>query len=180
MIKKQIKINDVKKEAKNKQKSKFFLEVKKISKDVCPPEYILDSDVGLDLRANENISLMPMEQKAVKTGLKIKIPKGHVGLIRDRAGIISKMNVHTAAGTFDPDYRGEVSIVVVNFGDEEVEIEKGMRIAQMIILPITKVEIKIVESLSETKRGSKSFGSTGIKEKLNVFNNLKKEFSKIK
>jgi len=155
-----------------------FLEVKKLSKDVCSPEYILDSDVGLDLRANEDICLAPMEQKAVKTGLKIKIPDGHVGLIRDRAGIISEMKVHTVAGTFDPDYRGEVSIVVVNFGDEEVEIEKGMRIAQMIILPITKVGVKIVKSLSETKRGSKGFGSTGIKEKLKAFNELEKEMKK--
>jgi len=177
MIKKQKKTGDVKKEAKNKQKFKFFLDVKKLSKDVCSPEYILDSDVGLDLRANENVSLMPMKQKAVKTGLKIKIPDGHVGLIRDRAGIISEMNVHTVAGTFDPDYRGEVSIMVVNFGDEEVEIEKGMRIAQIIILPVTKVGIKIVKSLSETKRGSKSFGSTGIKEKLKAFNKLANELN---
>lgn len=151
------------------------LEVKTLSKEVSPPEYILESDVGLDLRANETISLMPMEQKAVKTGLIIKIPEGHVGLIRDRAGIISKMNVHTAAGTFDPAYRGEVSIIVINFGDDEVEIEKGMRIAQLIILPITKVEVEVVDSLSETERGSKGFGSTGIKEKIKAFKELEKD-----
>lgn len=176
MIKKQKKISGMKKEAENKQNFKFFLEVKKLFKDVCPPEYILESDVGLDLRANEDVCLSPMEQKSIKTGLMIKIPDGHVGLIRDRAGIVSKMNVHTVAGTFDPDYRGEVSIVVVNFGDEEVEIEKGMRIAQMIILPVTKVEIKVVKSLLETKRGSKGFGSTGIKKKLRAFNKLENEF----
>ena len=175
MIKKQKIIKNMKKEKDSGKRASFFLEVKKLSKEVCPPEYILDSDVGLDLRANENISLMPMEQKAVKTGLKIKIPDGHVGLIRDRAGIISEMKVHTVAGTFDPDYRGEVSIVVVNFGDEEVEIEKGMRIAQMIILPITRVGVKIVKDLSETKRGSKGFGSTGIKEKIKAFDELEKE-----
>lgn len=178
MIKKQKIIKNMKKEKDSGKGVNFFLEVKKLSKDVCPPEYMLDSDVGLDLRANENISLMPMEQKAIKTGIKIKIPNGHVGLIRDRAGIISEMKVHTVAGTFDPDYRGEVSIVVVNFGDEEVEIEKGMRIAQMIILPVTKVGIKIVNSLSETKRGSKGFGSTGIKEKIKAFNELEKELRK--
>lgn len=157
---------------------KFFLEVKKLSKDVCSPEYIFDSDVGLDLRANENVSFEPMEQKAVKTGLIIKIPDGHVGLIRDRAGIVSEMNIHTVAGTFDPAYRGEVSVVLVNFGEEEVEIEKGMRIAQMIILPITKVGVKIVKSLPETKRGSKGFGSTGMKERLKAFNELEKDFNK--
>lgn len=155
-----VKINKTK-----RGESKIFLEVKKISKDVCTPEYFFDSDVGLDLRANENVCFNPMEQKAVKTGIIIKIPKGHVGLIRDRAGIVSKMNIHTAAGTFDPAYRGEISVVLVNFSDNEVEIEKGMRIAQMIIIPITKVNVKIVKSMGETKRGSKGFGFTGIKEK---------------
>lgn len=180
MIKKRKIIKNKKKEIKNgsKKEFKFFLEVKKLSKDVCAPEYILNSDVGLDLRANENVSLMPMEQKIVKTGLILKIPEGHVGLIRDRAGIVSEMNIHTVAGTFDPAYRGEVSIVLVNFGDEEVEIEKGMRIAQMIILPITKVGVKIVKSLSETERGSKGFGSTGIKEKIKAFRELEKQFGK--
>jgi dUTP pyrophosphatase len=162
----------------NKQNTKFFLEVKKIAKDASTPEYMLDSDVGLDLKANENIGLKPMEQKAIRTGIIIKIPAGHVGLIRDRSGIVKNMNVHTAAGTFDPDYRGEVSIMLVNFGDEEVEIEKGMRIAQMIILPVTKVEVKVVQSLSTTERGSRGFGSTGIKDKLKLFKELEEEINK--
>ena len=161
-----------------KEKFEFFLEVKKLSKDVSSPEYILESDVGLDLRANENISLMPMEQKIVKTGLIIKVPKGHVGLIRDRAGIVGKMNIHTVAGTFDPDYRGEVSIFLVNFGEEEAHIEKGMRIAQMIFVPVTRVGVKVVKSLSETKRGSKGFGSTGIREKVKALLELDKEINK--
>lgn len=168
----------IKKAGKLKDKKINFsnvLEVKKLFKDVSPPEYIMDSDVGLDLRANETVSLMPMEQKKIKTGLVIKIPEGHVGLIRDRAGIISKMNVHTAAGTFDPAYRGEVSIVVINFGDDEVEIEKGMRIAQLIIIPVTKVKVEVVDSLSETERGSRGFGSTGIKEKIKAFKELEKD-----
>ncbi|HVY01398.1 MAG TPA: dUTP diphosphatase [Candidatus Nanoarchaeia archaeon] len=147
-----------------KQNNKLCLEVQKLSDDVITPEYILESDVGLDLRANEDVSLMPLEQKEVKTGLIVKIPEGHVGLIRDRAGIVSQMNVHIVAGTFDSDYRGEVSIILSNAGDEEVEIEKGMRIAQMIIIPVTKVEVKVVKSLSKTERGSKGFGSTGLKE----------------
>lgn len=104
-----------------------------------------------------------MEQKPVKTGLIIQIPKGHVGLIRDRAGIVTKMNMHTVAGTFDPGYRGEVSVMLVNFSDSETELEKGMKIAQLIIIPVTRVEVKEVKSLEETKRGDKGFGSTGIK-----------------
>jgi dUTP pyrophosphatase len=154
---------------------KQILEVKRIAKDASAPEYMINTDVGLDLKANENVILKPMEQKLVRTGIVIKIPDNHVGLIRDRAGIVTKMNVHTAAGTFDPAYRGEISIVLVNFGDEEVMIEKGMRIAQIIILPVTKVVVKEVKSLSETERGEKSFGSTGLHERLEEMKKLVKQ-----
>ncbi len=142
---------------------KKVLEVVKLSKEVYPPESIFETDVGLDLRANETINLKPLDQKVVNTGLIIKIPENHVGLIRDRAGIVSKMKVHTIAGTFDSAYRGEVSVLLINFGDKEIQIEKGMRIAQLIVIPITKVKVKLVKRLSSTKRGSSGFGSTGIK-----------------
>lgn len=145
-----------------------ILKVKKLLKDAELPEYITDTDVGFDLRAAEDAEIEPGEQKTIPTGIAIEIPDDCVGLIRDRAGIITRMNVHTVAGTFDPAYRGEVSVVVVNFGDETACIEKGMRIAQMIILPIAKVKIKEVKKLGETKRGSKGFGSTGIKEILEI------------
>lgn len=182
MIKKTKKISTKEKilNKNNKSDIKFFLEAKKIAKDASAPEYMLSSDVGLDLKANENVGLKPMEQKAVRTGIIIKIPDGHVGLIRDRSGIVKNMNVHTVAGTFDPDYRGEVSIILINLGDEEVEIEKGMRIAQMIILPVTKVEVKVVQSLSITERGSRGFGSTGISDKIKLFKELEEEIDKQK
>jgi dUTP pyrophosphatase len=139
-----------------------ILKVKKISKDAELPEYALETDVGFDLRANEEATIGSMEHKAIRTGIAIEIPEGYVGLIRDRAGIITKMGVHTVAGTFDPAYRGEVSIILTNFGDEEVVIEVGMRIAQMIILPAEKVKIVEAKELSETKRGKRGFGSTGV------------------
>jgi dUTP pyrophosphatase len=74
------------------------------------------------------------------------------------------MNLHTLAGTFDSDFRGEVSIMLVNMGDESVEIEKGMRVAQMILIPVIKAEIKEVKSLSESKRGKKVFVLLGLKK----------------
>lgn len=151
---------------------KAILKVKRFFSDVELPEYALESDVGLDLRANESVSLAPYEQKTVHTGLAIQIPDGHVGLIRDRAGIVTKMGVHTAAGTFDPAYRGEISVVLVNFGEEKVMIEKGMRIAQLIILPITKVKIQEVKSLSLTSRYDRGFGSTGMKGVIKELNKL--------
>jgi len=144
------------------KKEPVKLLVKKVNKDAFIPEYSFESDVGLDLISVEDVCFYPMEQKPVKTGLVLSIPKGHVGLIRDRAGIVTKMNVHTVAGTFDPDFRGEISVIFVNFSDEEVEIEKGMKIAQLIIIPVTIVKIKEVKTLETTKRGAKGFGSTGI------------------
>jgi dUTP pyrophosphatase len=144
------------------KKSNKVLLVKRINKDAEIPSYYYSSDIGLDLIAIENVCFRPNEQKAVKTGLIIKIPDNHVGLIRDRAGFVNKMNLHTVAGTIDPDYRGELSVIFVNFSEEEVEIEKGMKIAQLLIMPITKVEVKVVKTLEKTKRGEKGFGSTGI------------------
>lgn len=140
------------------------LKVKKIFRDSELPEYVLSSDIGMDFRSYESVTIFPLEQKTIRTGVSVEIPEGYVGLIRDRAGIVSKMNVHTAAGTFDPGYRGEVSIVLVNLGETSVEIEKGMRIAQLVIIPAVRVQIKEVQSLSSSKRNDKGFGSTGMKE----------------
>jgi len=153
----------VKTAVKSSSKVERILKVKKFFRDVSMPEYALASDVGFDLRANENVNLNPFDQKTVRTGIAIQIPDGHVGLIRDRAGITTKMGVHTAAGTFDPAYRGEISVVLINFGEEAVQIEKGMRIAQMIILPVTKVKIQEASKLDITDRYDKGFGSTGMR-----------------
>jgi len=152
----------------------LILNVKKLDKDVELPEYVYNTDVGLDLRANEDVTIAPFEQKTITTGIAIEIPSGCVGLVRDRVGILTKMNVHTSAGTFDPFYRGEISIVLTNFGEDDISIEKGMRIAQLIILPVVKVEVKEVKKLSETTRNEKSFGSTGVKEVIKELEQLEK------
>jgi dUTP pyrophosphatase len=162
----------VKKRVKREASSEKVLNVKKFFHDICLPEYALSSDVGFDIRANETVSLAPFEQKTVRTGLAIQIPDGCVGLIRDRAGITTKMNVHTAAGTFDPAYRGEISIVLINFGEESVQIEKGRRIAQMIILPVVKAKIREVKSLPMSDRYDRGFGSTGDKNLIKQMRDL--------
>ena len=97
---------------------KDVIKVKRLGPDAELPSYVYESDVGFDLRADESVRLFPGEQKKVKTGLVIEIPEGHVGLIRDRVGIVTEMGVHTSAGTFDPGYRGEVSIILVNLSEE--------------------------------------------------------------
>ena len=135
----------------------------------------MDSDAGFDLKAFENVSLFPLEQKEVRTGIAIEVPKGYVGLVRDRAGIVQKMNVHTVAGTFDSGFRGEVSIMLVNMNEKTVEIEKGMRIAQIILIPVAKAKLIEVKKLSETERGERSFGSTGMKEIIRELNKISKK-----
>ena len=161
------------------KKEECVMNVKKFFSDASLPEYMMSTDVGLDLRAYESVTLKPLEQQTVRTGIAIQIPEGHVGIIRDRAGIVSKMNVHTAAGTFDPAYRGEISVVLINFGDDDVQIEKGMRIAQLVIIPVTKVKVQAVDKLEITERYDKGFGSTGMKEKMHEFKALEKEVGKM-
>ena len=154
--------------------SETILKVKKLFKNVELPEYALDTDLGFDIRANETVTIPVSEQRTIKTGLAIEIPEGHVGLIRDRAGVITKMGLHTAAGTFDPAYRGEVSIVLVNYGEHDVEVEKGMRIAQMIVLPVVKAKLKEVKELPSTERNKRGFSSTGFKKIIRELENCNK------
>jgi dUTP pyrophosphatase len=157
-----------------KENSGVTLKFVKISKNAEAPEYILDSDVGFDLKAIEDVSLFPLEQKTVRTGIAMEIPEGYVGLVRDRAGIIQKMNVHTVAGTFDSGFRGEISIMLVNMNDKTVGIEKGMRIAQIILIPVSRANIQEVKKLSDTERGKKGFGSTGMKKIVRDLNKISK------
>jgi len=157
------------------KKDEIILNFLKLSKNAESPEYAFGTDAGFDLKAIENVSLFPFEQKDVRTGIAIEVPKGYVGIVRDRAGIVQKMNVHTVAGTFDSGYRGEVSVMLVNMNDKTVEIEKGMRIAQIILIPIVKAKIIEVKKLSETERGERGFGSTGMKEITKELNKISKK-----
>jgi dUTP pyrophosphatase len=159
----------------DKKEGKIALNFMKLSKDAKNPEYAMESDGGFDLISNEDVSFFPMEQKSIGTGIALEIPKGYVGIVRDRVGIVQKMNMHTLAGTFDSGFRGEVSIMLVNMSDETVEVEKGMRIAQMILVPVVKAKLSEVKSLSKTERGEKSFGSTGMKEMIKEINKISKK-----
>jgi dUTP pyrophosphatase len=166
----------VEKKVEKKEKERgVVLNFLKLSKNADSPEYALDSDAGFDLKAIENVSIFPFDQKNVSTGIAIEVPEGYVGIVRDRAGIVQKMNVHTVAGTFDSGFRGEVSIMLVNMNDKTVEIEKGMRIAQIILMPIVKAKIVEVKKLSQTERGERSFGSTGMKEIVRELNKISKK-----
>ncbi len=138
------------------------LKVKKLRPDAVLPVRKRKGDAGLDLYAVEDVVLKPGEWKAVPTGIAVEIPEGHFGLIKDRSGLALKHALHCLAGVVDENYRGEIKVVMINLGGEEFKVEKGTRIAQLLIVPYLSVEVEEVEELSDTERGERGFGSSGL------------------
>ncbi len=141
----------------------MILKFKKLDKEAKIGSYAYKGDAGLDLFSNQEVILKPFERKTISTGIALEIPKGYVGLIWDKSGIASKIGLKTMGGVIDSNYRGEIKIVVFNTSKEEVKIEKGQKIAQMLIQKVEQAKILEVEELSETERNEKGFGSSGIK-----------------
>ena len=131
------------------------------------PEYQTVGSAGLDLKANleSPVSLGPLERVLIPTGLFIELPQGIEAQIRPRSGMAIKkgITVLNSPGTIDSDYRGEIGIMLVNLSGDEVTIEDGERVAQMVISSYEKAEWEIAESLVETDRGAGGYGSTGTK-----------------
>jgi dUTP pyrophosphatase len=136
------------------------MKAKKIHKDAKLPSYGHVGDAGLDLFSVMECVLKGGEVRAISTGVQVAIPDGYVGLIWDKSGISLK-NIHRLAGVIDSGYRGEIKVVMTNLSTEAFSIEKGMKIAQMLIQPIVKVKVVDSEVLDETTRGEDGFGSTG-------------------
>lgn len=134
--------------------------------DLPLPNYETPGAAGMDLLAavEEDIVIEPGKRYAVPTGLGIALPEGYEAQIRPRSGLALKqgLTVANAPGTVDSDYRGEVKAILINLGQEPVTITRGMRIAQMVIAPVTRGVFKEVTALSETSRGAGGFGSTGV------------------
>ena len=130
------------------------------------PYYATDGAAGMDIEAavTTPLTIKPMERLAVPTGLMMAIPSGYEVQIRPRSGLALKqgLTVANAPGTIDSDYRGEVKIILINLGQEDVSITRGMRIAQMIVAPVCKAQIQITTNLDDTARGGGGFGSTGV------------------
>jgi len=135
-------------------------------KDLELPSYETSNSAGMDLRSanDEPITIKPMERVLVKTGLAIALPSGYEAQIRPRSGLALKkgITVLNTPGTIDADYRGEIGIILINLNNEDFIVERGMRIAQMVIAPCVQVDFEIVNSLGETERGESGFGSTGV------------------
>ena len=131
------------------------------------PGYETADAAGMDLRAavpqDQPLTLMPGERRLVPTGFIFEIPSGHEGQVRPRSGLAFKNGVTclNTPGTIDADYRGEVQVLLVNHGRDNFEITRGMRIAQLVIAPVTRVTVMEGDLASETARGTGGFGSTG-------------------
>lgn len=132
------------------------------SKNVTP-NYATGGSVGADLRSNENVVLKPKEQKLVKTGIYLELPKEIEAQIRSRSGLALKHGVEVlnSPGTIDPDYRGEVGVILINHSPTPYYVSLGDKIAQMVFSEVKKPNIIPVRKLSETERGKGGFGSTG-------------------
>jgi len=129
------------------------------------PAYATDQSAGMDLSAalEEAFELAPGERALIPTGLAIALPAGYEAQVRPRSGLAVKhgVTVLNTPGTVDADYRGEIKVILVNHGQEPFTIERGMRIAQMVIAKHESVAWTKVETLDETDRGEGGFGSTG-------------------
>ncbi|MBM4352744.1 MAG: dUTP diphosphatase [Deltaproteobacteria bacterium] len=129
------------------------------------PAYATEGSAGMDLRAAVTvpIRLAPLARCLVPTGLRLEIPKGFEGQVRPRSGLAVRqgLTVLNTPGTIDSDYRGEVQVILVNLGSDEVVIARGDRIAQLVIAPVTRAALVEVDALAESERGDGGFGHTG-------------------
>ena len=145
------------------------LRVHKMRADAVVPRYKTSGAAGMDLAAclDSPLTIAPGGTARVPTGLRIALPPGHEGQVRPRSGLAARQSVTVlnAPGTIDEDYRGEVQVLLINHGSEAFTIDSGDRIAQLIVTPVTQVEIETVDNeaaLGGTERGDGGFGSTGV------------------
>lgn len=135
--------------------------------DLPLPAYQSEQAAGLDLfaavPADTPVLIEPGKWASIPTGLVIALPAGTEGQVRPRSGLAARhgITVLNAPGTIDADYRGEIQILLVNFGPESFSITRGLRIAQLLITPVFRAKLSETEKLNETTRGAKGFGSTG-------------------
>ncbi len=140
---------------------KIELKIQRTDKEVELPKYAHEGDAAFDLRSIEDTTIPPSEKHIIQTGIKMAIPQGYFGNIRDRSGLAAKQAAHVLAGVVDSGYRGDVGVVMINLGKEPIEIKKGDRVAQMLIQKIETPTIVEAENLDDTTRGDGGFGSTG-------------------
>ena len=141
--------------------------IKRLSKNINLPKYETDGSSGMDLAANieKQIIIEPGKTSIIPTGISVSLPQNVEIQIRPRSGLAAKnqISVINTPGTIDADYRGEIKVILINLGSKAFIVEKGARIAQMVLCPVIKAKLKEVDNLEQTIRGSGGFGSTGSK-----------------
>ena len=146
---------------------RIILQVQQLpeARDLPPPKYMTEQAAGMDLRAAvpEPVLLSPGEFALIPTGICIALPPGYEGQVRPRSGLAAKHGIGlvNSPGTIDADYRGEVCVVLINHGHRPFVIRRGERIAQLVIAPVVRAQVELVEELDDTARGSGGFGHTG-------------------
>lgn len=139
--------------------------IKKINPEARIPFYAHSGDAGLDLFSVEEVLIKPMERKLVHTGIGIQLPSNTEAQVRPRSGLALKYGITllNSPGTVDEGYRGEIKVLMINLSRESFLVERGMKIAQMVVKPVKQVSVEEVDELSSTDRGQRGFGSTGLK-----------------
>ena len=139
------------------------LVVQKLDPSAKLPAYAYDGDAGMDLFSLEEIDIREGEKVAIRTGLKFAIPRGYAGFVWDKSGLAVKHHLKTMAGVIDSNYRGELLVVLTNLGKEMYKVEKGSKVAQLVIKSVESAEVEEGEISDETDRGEGGFGSSGNK-----------------
>lgn len=139
------------------------LDVLLIAEPGFEPSYAKPGDAGADLRSTESLTLAPGQRALVKTGVRIAMPDGYVGLVHPRSGLAAKhgITVLNTPGTVDAGYRGELMVTLINTSDEEFQITRGDRIAQLLFQRVERANFHPVTELPESARGETGFGSSG-------------------
>jgi len=139
------------------------IKIKKIKENAVIPKYAHEGDAGVDLYSTEDYLLKPGERILVSTGIQIAIPKGYEAQIRPKSGLALKegLSIVNTPGTIDSPYRGEICIIAINLGQQDIKIEAGKKVAQMVFNKIEEAGFEEVDELDDTKRGAGGFGSTG-------------------
>jgi dUTP pyrophosphatase len=139
------------------------LPVQRLRPGAVLPSRAYEGDAGLDLPAAEAVVLAPGERAVVGTGLAVAVPDGHAGFVQPRSGLAARhgITIVNAPGLVDAGYRGEVKVVLLNTGGEPFAVEPGMRIAQLVVLPVADVDPVEVEELPASERGERGHGSSG-------------------
>lgn len=145
--------------------NKVVLPIKRLDPTVELPSYAYDGDAGLDLRSNEDVTLAPFERRLVGTGLAVAIPEGYAGFVQPRSGLALRegLSMANTPGLIDAHYRGELKVCAINLDpSKSIHIERGERIAQLVIQQVPVVSLLEVDELDETDRGAGGFGSSGV------------------